>query len=560
MRFLCVHCDQRFESDDEKPRCPKCMRVHGIEKLEALTSKAEPTSRKVQYGIFGAVLAVVIGGYVYWSQQATTTVTGEVPLHPLDASELAAHLKHLRADLPFAKAIFADSDAVEAFAEKATAGKSSDADKVSAVVKALQAKRAAHAFEEWSRASARQTEPMTPNGLAGVLNKNDARAHLYPIELALFATVALRSVDVPVLVAEIGEVAGQRVKDPSGTLGYYGVALYADEPGNGAAQIYDVYAGGPPHASTESDRVLTDTQALGALAAVWSSHLMNQAEAPRALSMSNQAIALDARSASVRSTYGGVLVASGQAQQGLAEFESALQLRTDAPRRHGLASIAMALGDAERAKKELDAALEASPEFASAYATRAAIAMTTGDFERANEDTQKASSLDPQLPTLLVLRARLAAQDGDLDKAVGFAEQSAEENPKSVQALLFLAQLYRQLDRYSDMQATARKILALVPSADKARVEEILKRQLGQAALADEPPAPELEDEELAGDDDSLRLGQDSKLLGEPGSNGPRPRLLDQDLGAPGVGGGSPGTSLRLGEGGGGGLRLNLND
>src|SRR4051812_29293701 len=60
MRYLCVHCDEKFElSEDQEPRCPKCLRVHGLRPLSSgAGAGAQPAGRRrIWLGV--AVLGLV---------------------------------------------------------------------------------------------------------------------------------------------------------------------------------------------------------------------------------------------------------------------------------------------------------------------------------------------------------------------------------------------------------------------------------------------------------------------------------------------------------------------
>src|SRR6185295_12808465 len=94
-RYLCVHCDQRFDSDDGKPRCPKCMRVHGIEKLSEgkKGDKPKETPKWVMPVVVVAILGGAIGGWAWWAQKAPDSVSGEPPIAPLSPTQRAGYLR-----------------------------------------------------------------------------------------------------------------------------------------------------------------------------------------------------------------------------------------------------------------------------------------------------------------------------------------------------------------------------------------------------------------------------------------------------------------------------------
>src|SRR5262245_48224568 len=102
MRYLCVHCDHRFDHEgDDKPRCPKCMRLHGLEKVAGAGTSGASASRRPRW-IVPAVLATVVVGlgaaYFLWAREAPAAVGDTVAVEPLDSGELRGHLRRLGAD------------------------------------------------------------------------------------------------------------------------------------------------------------------------------------------------------------------------------------------------------------------------------------------------------------------------------------------------------------------------------------------------------------------------------------------------------------------------------
>src|SRR5690606_31170542 len=97
MKYLCVHCDKRFEHEGEgKPRCPECMRVHGIEKI----GKEAPAAERPKWlvpAVVAGVAAAIVAGYVIWARETPDTVSGDAPLRPLEHSEILGHVRNLGA-------------------------------------------------------------------------------------------------------------------------------------------------------------------------------------------------------------------------------------------------------------------------------------------------------------------------------------------------------------------------------------------------------------------------------------------------------------------------------
>ena len=116
-RYLCVHCDHRFEHDDAsgKARCPECMRKGGLEKLgEVKTGPSGRPAWVAPVAVF-AVIAALGAGYALWHRHATVAVDGEAPLRPLEEGELRGYLRQAHADRPELMQVFGVNDAVEQF-------------------------------------------------------------------------------------------------------------------------------------------------------------------------------------------------------------------------------------------------------------------------------------------------------------------------------------------------------------------------------------------------------------------------------------------------------------
>ncbi|MEM9192350.1 MAG: hypothetical protein AAGF12_24460, partial [Myxococcota bacterium] len=240
MRYLCVHCDKRFTHDeDTKPRCPECMRKNGLEVIPEEESGGRPKWLVPAVGI--AVVGAVAGGYAYWAEETPDTVSAEVAFRPLERSELLGHVRRLRADVSDDQLeLFAADEAIEDFASAAVEGQGSSTEKAEAVVEAIRARASKRAFRRWSLSSPRDTPVRDARRTMERLSEDGGRAKLYPLEVAAVAAAALRSEGVEAMLTEIYAFPeDQSPPDPSGHLGYYGIAVYPGEVGEGEPTIYD---------------------------------------------------------------------------------------------------------------------------------------------------------------------------------------------------------------------------------------------------------------------------------------------------------------------------------
>ncbi len=583
MRYLCVHCDKTFDHDDEakKPRCPTCMRKNGLEPV-APPQKVAAQRPWLWWAVAGGALVAAGVGYAWWASSAPDAVGDEIPLAPLDRAAVTGHLRHEGVDARDLSTMLVPSEVVEQWAERAAGDASGAEASARAIQEAIRERAEAGAFERWSFGIPRESPIVTPDRVIEMLGEDRAHHHLYPIEVATLMASALRARDVNAMVAEAIEFPGdRRPPDPSGQLGYFVVAVYAGEAGEGEPTYYDPYGGRA--AQPEDARVLTDLQAIGAALGVRALHLRSRESDPeRAMEASSQALRLDGRSPALRAVRGAILLVAGHADEGVRELEAAKALRPDAPRRNLLASIYLAPGfqDLDASSQEVSSALEQNPEFAPGHATLAAIHHARQETDEARTELQEAERLDPQLHMLPQLWASYYVATGEVDRAIEHARESIRRNPADVQAHLLAARVYRQASRYDLMRREAHEVMDRTPPARRADMRQVIGQLLGPTALEpiedlaavdDEELDEELDDEELGGDDSPGSLTLDSPLLGGGGSDGPSvlgggssgPSLLGDDERPSLMGGGGGGGGLRLGGGGGGGssdLRLNLGD
>jgi tetratricopeptide (TPR) repeat protein len=543
MRYLCVHCDHRFEVEAEASvpkRCPACMRATGIEPMRDEPAQASrvgarvPRSRAIWLG-GAAALLLIAGGVAYALSRSSAPAARGGPA-ALDADELKVALAAQQVDAgPLLRLLLADA-ALRRFAEQAAAGKDAPRARADALFAALRARAKAAAFVPWSLSEPRATPVQTASQTLAAL-KDGARAELYPLELSALMVAALRALEVPALVAELPDPRGARAPlDASGYLGYFVVAV-PGEAGAGAPQFqfYDVYGGkqlGPEAQATP----LSDAAALGAALALRAAHENSQLSDPRAaLASSSHALQLAPSLPSVRTVRGVVVLTERMVEQGLQEFQAARELRGDAARLHNLASVMLVTQELDKAQSVLSAALEKAPDFAAAHVTLATLLLLRGEAEQAHGELLKAEQLAPSLPAVHWGFAELALRRGDGEEALARARRALTPRP-SFDARLRYAALLRQAGKYEEMRQTAEQLLAQAPAYRKDEVRQVLGAVLGPTAL--EPAAPAQADLRA---DDLADLGG-PKLELEPPEEGARGGA---GLGGP-AGAGSGAGKLRL--------------
>lgn len=562
--YLCVHCDHRFEDGgDEKPRCPKCLRVHGVEKLTAPKGTSSAKGKAWMVPVVAiALLAVVAGGYAFWAKRAPDTVVGDVPLAPLDHAELAGHLRKLQVNADSLEGFLDAGEPVEALAARGAQGKGSALAKAEGIFREIRARSKKGAFVQWPRTEPRDSVVMDVSKVAEAIAVDGAQKRLYPLELAALAVAAMRAEGVTAMVAEVYGFPNERSPaDPSGRFGYFVAAAYEGETTTGEPKVFDVYGGRSSTPEGEALRVLNDVQVIGAAIAARAIHrLVREQDPRRALEGSGAALRLDPRSPVLHAVQGACLLISGGVEDSMSEFEAAAQMRPDAVRRTDLARLYLGVRrDHDKAAREVGKAIEEQPDYAAAHGVLAAVQLSQRETELARASLERAEALDPDLPELAMLWANYYLGENDLEHAIERAQQGLARRPDDVPGHLLLAQIYRQAGRYDAMRRQVQTALAAAPEAAREALKAQIGSRLGPTALdpPDEEPSEDGAEAEPAAEGDlpdpsALRLGEGSRLLGEEGGGGGTTLRL-----------GDP-SNLRLGGGAGPGggdqLRLRLQE
>jgi tetratricopeptide (TPR) repeat protein len=544
VQYLCVQCDERFEvTQGDKPRCPKCLRVHGLRPVDGPAPAADASGRKwVWLGVVLAAAAVVFA-VSRRPDQATSAEPGA------RASVGAAQLQSAAGE---DAALLEPTDAVTAWARRAT-GSVAEADRAAAVVKAIRARAQAQAFVPWSLVEPRPgKEPLRPDAVLELLAKDAGRQTLYPLEVVALSVAALRALDVGAFVGVVYAYPGEPAPpDASGRIGYFALVVRDAQ----RERWFDPYGGRSVEPGADARRVLDDAQAAGAMLALRALHAQARGDQTQALKASERALGLWPDSASARGIRGAVLLATGGVPEGERELQAALQLRADPAQYNNLAMLRLAQGDVDAATKLVAKALEHSPDYAVGLITLASVHLSSMERDLARAALEKAERLDPAIPSLAMTWAQYHMAAGELDQAIARAERAVELRPGNPQVLVMLARIYREAGRYDQMRQTAQRALSAASSAQREQVRQLIGQVLGPTALLDSGgtagvPAPGA----AAAEPDHLELSRGSNLLGPGKSDGPSLMDGSGDLKA-----GDDATKLRLGTGQ-GQFKLNLDD
>jgi Tfp pilus assembly protein PilF len=411
-------------------------------------------------------------------------------MEPIDAESLQVDVKALaKIDIGKLSELLTPDDAVASFAAHATSGKSSAADKAQAIVSALAQRKDKQAFVDWSLYEPRVGPPLTAAETWRTLQRDGARANLYPLELAALAVAALRSVDVPALVAEVYRYPNEKKPlDPSGRFGYFGA--YVPE-GQGKGAVFDAYGGRTVAPAAADFVVLNDAQAVGAALAIRAmDELRNSIDVTHAHADADAAVTLLPNSPTTHGARAQLLLGEkARVSEGEKELDTALKLRDDAVRHVQIAVHKLALQDPISAQREIVPVFKDQPDFALAHALRATALMMFTEFGAARPELETTERLDPQLPLVPQLWAQLLAAEGNLDAALLKAREAVKQRPNDPQPLFILVRIEKRLNHDADMRAHARRLIELSPEPERESRRTMLKRALGDDVFDARPDA-----------------------------------------------------------------------
>ena len=436
MRYVCVHCDHKWEADAQQPpkRCPSCLRANGPQ-VEAAAESGTPhprqRSKAALVGLGVAVILAAVAGYFVWGGRPSA---GERPeLAPLSAGELTGALERAQVDAGDLAQLLVADPAITAWAER-VAGSASGGPyaKAEAIHAAVRARASALGFVPWSLGEPRSSRVGTAAQTLAAIEKDGARFEAYPLELAALEVAALRALDQPALLADCTRWEGSAHRSiRAATLGYFVAVLYPGEPGLGTPRLFD-HTGGGRSSKAPSTTVLRDHRRSAARWRCARSTRSRTSAIEARLDSSSQRADLE-RDAALRAHDRGMVVLAGRLAGRAFRARGARQQRDDAP----ASTPRQRRADdrrPRRAQKELTAALERAPDFASAHASRATLLLMQRETSKPARRSPPPTSSRPDLSLVQWARAELALRDGDPQQARTIAERALRPAPRSTHA------------------------------------------------------------------------------------------------------------------------------
>jgi tetratricopeptide (TPR) repeat protein len=506
-RYRCASCDETFElSDGERPRCPGCLRQHGLEELTpaGAAPRRPPALRrhlvKLLVGLFALGLCAAVAWLLVRRQ---TDLPQKGALGVLDEALLRRTLESRGVTAADQLNPFSSNAALRALAGNKDQRAGGDPRKRAQAVAA----RVAQAIQpvQLDLTGRIDAPARDPAALLTALKGNKFHG-ASSLELALLLTATLRQAGLQALLCQLHELdAPVRSADVVGGLGRYAACvLGAKGPGSKPVVVLDparalalpawAGGGGDPKMTARTmgtPKALDDASAAAHLLAQRALRLRNR-KPDQAYRLSATATAAASPSATLQMVRARVLAAAGGTTDARTAADKALSLRDGAATRTTLAQVLLAAGDAFGAVKHLERALKHDRAYWPAHQTLAAVTFSA-DPKRGAKHLEAGLAVAPEEPSLLLLKATQLLSDGEADQAVTLLRKVSARAPSEFSHLM----LYQALQRAGDEQEAAKVRQHLEKTAsDRKKIKQLLdavdqslKERAGQPAheQPDEP-------------------------------------------------------------------------
>jgi tetratricopeptide (TPR) repeat protein len=506
-RYRCANCEITFEAEPcGPPRCPECLRQHGIEEIGAGGPKRTDAKRGRRRWLLPALVATVVivgagGGLLLYRR--TTALPGPGELGVLDGALLRRTLLHRGV---------ASEDVVIPFAADKSIRELASSTKGS-TPKEIAAKVAARLSRLLQTAGARVDldgtgQPLVRNAMklhralvaaeknppAGVKDRQPVTAS--PLELAVLAVSALRAAGLQAVLCQVARIKAKvRTAEISGGVGRYVAAVYPEgglgqkplavlDPARALELPAWAGGGGDPTMRSLHEKLepLDDGTAAAHLLALRALRLRTR-EPDQAFNLSEMAIKAAAPSATLLLIRAKVLAAAGGTKDAAREAQKALSLRDGPPQRTLLGLALAGEGSVGPAISHLEQALAADPSYWPAHQALATLLM--GD-KRGKKVLEAGLAIAPNVPGLLLLRATWLLAEDKPDEATVVLERIASRS-NDPHALLLLYQALVKAGNAERARAIRERLVKSAGS-ERERIEKLLSAVDSAARDVDTPP------------------------------------------------------------------------
>lgn len=572
MNYLCSHCSTEFSTEDKTPRCPVCLRKHGLLPADQASAKAESAKkdkdvppektkassegsffRKWLWLLAAGVCVVVVGaGVLIWYKTRSKPSKSSLPPRPgLGRASPEVLIKHLAHNgLGSFPLPFEPDDRIKGWV-KGIEGKDLAARARALLGKLNRLKAPDGPLVVVKPSELKPKGPLTASGLLALVQAGSdkkEKIHALSYELACLFLAAARAAGMKAVLAELHKIKGlSGPADPSGRSGRFGVALFEKSELQKKPDIVVDPVAHELDTATEYD-LLDDLTAVAYSLNLKSHSLMGSNNPDAAALFIRAARELGRASATIQCGAGTALLALGGIDMALSSLHAAVAIRDDAPRHLCLAIGYLATRQVSKALSELSSATRLDPGYAEAYVEHARLLVDLGQPDKAEELLDRAEQARKGLRSVKVLKAVLMAVRGSIESAVERLDALVQAKPDDPAAFFYLWQILMRSDQQEKARALEESVLKRlsgtkreVMAASIAQARKMWKKMLQAQAQAGK------------GDDPSGVTGKDPQQGTPPtpsvplDPNAPAPDL-DFKLKTPGIGPGSmkPDSKLKL--------------
>lgn len=504
-RYRCTNCDNTFEHSSGKPRCPRCLRTHGLEEIIASTPGTRRPVRRRHLLIalailFGLGLAVA-GGILFVRHRTDLPQPGALAV--LDPGLLKQTLIHRGVSERHAVNPFEAGPELRKLVARAKGAK-----RAKGAEGAKGAKRAKP--EETVKALARIVSKLldkvrpdldgSPDGpvrtasqLLSALEKGspDRPIHVLSYELAALMVAVLREAGLSALICQTHRIdAPMPTAEVAGGIGRYLAVVYRPEQlGQDPLVVLDPIRALalPPWAGSGNDLemgasaikpgaldlvALDDASAAAHLLALRALRLRISTpdKAYRLSAMADQAASPSATLQLIRAK---VLAGAGGTKDAVSTARKARSIHDGPSQRTTLAQLLLSTGAVAEAISHLEQAVRKDPAYWPAQLTLAVVLMLDNP-ERGTKHLEAGLKVAPQEPALLLLKASVHLGQGETGEAIEILRPLARRLPDEKTLLLLYQALIRSDEESHKQEAQETKERLLDVARDKERMSQLL--------------------------------------------------------------------------------------
>ena len=525
MNLVCRNCGHTFVHDAGKPRCPSCLRQHGLDPEPSAEERSPCIQpRRRRYVIAIAVVAVA-AALLAFAGYRFSGGTSQRPISQAPAQSPAV-LKGLTTEAlrdVLSRRGVPPEDQVAPFELSEDAGEllneihreASDEVRLRQVIKSLSARLGDVVIDTGSERRIVVRDAAT---FGSELVRGQVKRAL-SFEVAVLATALLRGVGLHAVVTYLHLLdAPTASASVDALVGRFGVSLLQFKDTQGEMRAIDPSRSGilPEWAGGGGDETmrdlsqertpLSDEHVVSQLLALRAVALLKQHEdageqadeqvesGKRAFALVQSALRVAEPTSLVRFAYARVLLQVGGVREAMNEAKKGAAWRGEPAGKLMLAVFYLEQGYVEQARIALNEAIKLDVGFWPAYIQLAELEWLAGNQKEGDDLLEKAAGIARDAPDVMMLSATRRMRQGDFSGAVSLYRTILDKRPSDqTRLLLYLALI--QGDQQTEADAVRTELLRESDNPEKVRkaldaVEASLNRQHGKSPGEQPPRSP----------------------------------------------------------------------